>query len=63
MVYYICHCLSLHVCLGANFILDSPLAISGEENVVLAFCLYCFVCGAVTLNASFFPFGVLKRKV
>ena len=26
MVYYICHCMSLHVCLGESFILDSRLA-------------------------------------
>ena len=31
MVYYICHCMSLHVCLGAIFILDSCLAISGKK--------------------------------
>ena len=35
-----------------------------EENVLLAFCLSeCFDCGVVTLNASFFLFGVLERKV
>ena len=52
MVCYICHCISLHVWLGENFILDSLLAIlggwgrlgggggdGGEETVLLAFCL------------------------
>ena len=64
MVYYICHCsMSLHVCLGEIFILDSRLAIFLEETVLLAFCLQWFYCGAVTLSASFFPFNVLERKV
>ena len=34
-----------------------------EETVLLAFCLLRFDCGAVTLSAPFFPFGVLERKV
>ena len=38
MVYCICHCMSLHVCLGEIFILDSPLAFLGEETVLLAAC-------------------------
>ena len=63
MVYYICHCMYLHVCLGAIFILDSRFAIFFEETVLLAFCLQCSDCSAVTLSASFFPFGVLERKV
>ena len=63
MVYYSRHCMSLHVCLGEIFTLDSRLAIFGEETVLLAFCLWCFDCGAVTLSASFFPFGVFERKL
>ena len=50
-----------HLCLDAIVILDSRLAIFGEETVRLAFCLSSFDCGAVTLSASFF--GVLERKV
>ena len=63
MVYYVCHCVSLHACLGEIFILDSRLAIFREETVLLAFCLQCFDCGAITVSASFFPFGVLELKV
>ena len=55
--------MSLHVCLGEMFILESRLAIFREETVLLAFCLSSFECGAVTLSASFFPFGILERKV
>ena len=29
----------------------------------MVFCLYCADCGAVTLSASFFPFGVLTPKI
>ena len=55
---------SLHVCHGDLFlfwIAVWPFCL--EESVRLAFCLWCFDCGAVTLSASFFPFGVLKLKV
>ena len=31
LFYYICHCMSLHVCLGEIFILDSRLAILGKK--------------------------------
>ena len=55
--------MSLHVCLGEIFILDSSLAIFWEETIFLAFCLQCFDCGAITLSASFFHSGVLERKV
>ena len=61
MAYFICHCMSLHVCLGAIFILDSLLVFLGR-NCPLPFCLQCFDCDAVTLSASF-PFGVLEREV
>ena len=37
--------------------------IFGKKTVLLAFCLYCFDCGAVALSAFFFPFGVLEEKV
>ena len=61
MVYYFCHCMCLHKCPGENFILDSRLVIFffWKGTVLLAFCLYCFDCGAVALSASVFPFGVL----
>ena len=55
--------MSLHVCPGEIFILDSRLANFGKETVLLAFCLQCFHCGAVALSASFFPFGVLEEGV
>ena len=61
MVYHIYRCMSLQLCLGEIFILDSCLAIFGEENVLLAFCLWCVDCGAITFSASFFPFDVLER--
>ena len=67
MAYYICHCMSLHVCLGAFFFffffLDSRLAIFWDETLLLAFCLWCFDCGAVTLSASFFPLVSWKEGV
>ena len=45
--------------------LDSRLAILGvgAGNCPFGFALAVFYCGAVTLSASFFPFGVLERKV
>ena len=59
--------MSVHVCPGIFFFffffLDSRLAIFGETNRLLAFCLYCFDCGVVALSAPFFPFGVLERNV
>ena len=62
-----CRYVSLRVCLGVVFVLDGHLAIFFffflEEAVLLAFSLWCFDCCAVTLTASFFPFGVLERKV
>ena len=64
MVYYICHCMSLHVCLGESFILDSRLAIFFFFFwKKLSFWLS--VCSVVPLllTASFFPFAVLERKV
>ena len=27
----------------------------GKETVILAFCLYCFDCGAITFSATFLP--------
>ena len=36
--------------------------IFGAETVLMAFWLKCFYCGAVALNASFFPFGVLDGR-
>ena len=50
--------MSLHVCPGEIFILDSRLA----SSVLLAVCLWCFDCGAVALTESFFPFGVLDGR-
>ena len=54
--------ISIIVCLGDFFfILDSHLAIFGERNCPFGFLLvvFLFLCGAVALSASFFPFGVL----
>ena len=62
MVYYFRHFMSLHVCPDESFILDSRLANFWEETVLLAFCLYCFDCGADALSASFFLFGVLDGR-
>ena len=42
MVYYICRIIFLHVCLGKIFILDSHLAILGEEIVLFGFLLVVF---------------------
>ena len=58
MVYYIFHCMSLHVCPVDIFILDSHLANFRERNCSFG----CFDCGAVALCASFFPFGVLDER-
>ena len=55
--------MTLHVCLGKNFTLDSRLANICEETVLSALCLWCFDWGAVTLSASYFPCGVLERRV
>ena len=56
MVYYFCHCISLHVCPGDFFfyILDSRFADCWKETVFLAFHF-----GAVVLSVSFFPFSFL----
>ena len=43
--------------------MDSCLAFFGDETVLLAVCLKCFDCDAVTLSAFFFRFGALERKV
>ena len=42
MAYYFCHCMSLHVCPGASFILDSRLANFGEKNCPFSFLLVVF---------------------
>ena len=39
MVYYFCYCMSLHVCPGVNFILDSRSAVFWEAIVLLVFYL------------------------
>ena len=39
LFYYICHCMSLHVCPDKIFIFDSRLANFWERTVLLAFCL------------------------
>ena len=46
MVYYICHCVSMHVCLDAIFI----LAIFGGKKLSFWLSACSFYCGAVTLN-------------
>ena len=57
--------MSLHVCLGEVCILDSRLAIFFAGKKLSFWLSACsdFYCGAVTLSASFFPFGVYERKV
>ena len=48
MVYYFCQYMSLHVCPGEIFILDSCLGnLFGKETVLSAVCLKCFDCGFV----------------
>ena len=54
MVYYFCHCMSLHVCPGEIFILDSRLASFGERNCPFGSLIIPFDCGAVAFCASFF---------
>ena len=56
MVYYICHCMSLHVCIGESFVLDSRLANFWERKCPFGFFLVVFDCGAVTLSVSFVLF-------
>ena len=47
MVYYFCHCMSLHVCPGESLVLDSRLANFWERNCPSGFLLIGFDCGAV----------------
>ena len=47
--------MSLHVCPGEIFILDSQF---WERNCPFGFLLQCFHCGAVALSASFLEEGV-----
>ena len=47
---------------SAILISNSRLAIFEEDTVLLAFCLQCFDCGAVTFSASFFPFWCLGKE-
>ena len=70
MVYYFCHCMSLHASPGECFILDSRLATFLRERNC-AFCLSACSCLIVMplqsfltliLSASFFPFGVLDGR-
>ena len=42
MVYYFCHCMSLHLCPGESFILDSRLANILERNCPFGFLLLVF---------------------
>ena len=51
MVYYICHCISLHVYSGEISILDSRLVNFGE-----------FECCVIALSAFFFPFCALGGR-
>ena len=47
--------MSLHVCPGEIFILDSHLANFWERNCRFgSLCLKCFDCGAVALKAAYF---------
>ena len=61
MVYFFCHCMSLHVLVNVLF-WKALWPIFGKVTVLLAFCLWCFDCDAVALSASFFPFGILDGK-
>ena len=64
MVYYFCHCMCLHACLGEIFILDSSLAnFFCERNCPFGFLLEVFYCGVVALSLSFFSFGVLDGRL
>ena len=61
MVYCFCHCMSLHVCPGEIFTLDSRLA--NYLGKKLSFWLSaCSVLIAVAFSVSFFPFGVLDTR-
>ena len=62
MVYYICHCMSLHVCLGIFFVLDSRLATFGK-NRPFGFLLVVFWLWCRYFKCVLFPFGVLERKM
>ena len=42
MVLYFCHCMSLDVCPGESFILDSRLSYFGERNCHFGFLLVEF---------------------
>ena len=58
MIYYFCHCMFFHVCVGKRF----DLANFWEIICPFGFLLVVFDCGAVTLSASFFSFGVLDGR-
>ena len=51
--------MSLHVYPVKIFKSDSRSPNLGQESVLLAFCLWCFDCGAVAFSVSYFSFGVL----
>ena len=63
MVYHIYHCMSLMYVLVTFLFWIAVWSFLRGETILLVFFLLCFDCGSVTLNASFFPFGVLVRKV
>ena len=73
MIYYFCHCMSLHVCPGEIFILDRRLAIFfGGKKLsfwlsacsVLIVCVCMCVCVCVfALIEPFFPFGAWTEGV
>ena len=55
--------MSLHVCPGVIFILDSRLAIFlGKKLSFWLSACSAFDFGAVALSASFFPFGVFDGR-
>ena len=56
--------MSLHVCLGEIFILDTRLAMFGKKlSFWLSACSVLIVVPLLYVSASFFPFVVLERKV
>ena len=62
MVYYFCHCMSLHVCSGEFLFWIAFWLIVWERNCPFGFLVVVFKCSAVALSVSFFPFGALDGR-
>ena len=54
--------MSLYVCPGETFIMNSRFSNFWERNCPFGFLLVVFDCVAVALNASLFPFDVLDGR-